>query len=152
MKKIFLLLAVILSCIACDPLQYGGGFYVRNDTDQTLRLLQRGPGGSISFSAGTVAPGDSIALGSVWNKSTSKLSFNRWIQEEVARQGEKISLKVLSEDQVILKEWTYLDRNQPSKQYFNESFWRHYEVFRELGSIETMTDIWVFQVLPEDIE
>ncbi len=142
----------MLLCFQCeDDDRNVGTYYVKNQTDQTLHLLQNGSGYSIYTPGGIVAPGDSIQFGSVSVRKKRQPRFEMWIQDEVARQGEEVSLKISSEEGLLLKEWRYLDRDQSGKQFFNESFWRHYDVFINDGARATITDVWVFTILPEDI-
>lgn len=155
MKKGFLLLSLMLLCTACDPPQYAGDFYVKNLTDQTLQVSLGDPATDayISILPGIiVAPGDSVSRGgiSIPVRKKKKPSFDQWIKGEVISHSEEISLRVFSKDQTLLKEWRLLAKDQPGKQFFDESFWRHYSVFRE-GAIVTITDVWIFDILPEDL-
>ena len=146
-----------MMCTMCDPEFYAGDYYVKNCTDQTFTL--RYPCLSPYSPNRTITPGDSINVGGVSVQSKGKPYFDLWIQGEVARNGENISLEIRStepfeessENSVLLKKWNYLDRSLPGRQFFSESFWRHYSTFIDEGGFVTITDVWVFEILPEDI-
>lgn len=153
MRRCFTIILLSLVITACDPAQYGSAYYVKNSTDQPLKLCLGGSDDSIYPIVGIVAPGDSAHFSgtSVVIRGKNKLYFDWFIQEQVSRWGDEVSLKVSSPENSLLKEWDYLDRNQSGKQFFNESSWRHYDVFDGGKGIITLKDIWVFTILPEDI-
>ncbi len=153
MKRVLFLLVCLggVLCTMCDPERRAGVYYVKNNTERTLHLLQSGSGNSIHTPRGVIAPGDSIQFGSAYVRKNKHPYFELWIRDEVARQGKEVSLKVSSQDGVLLKEWRYLDRSQPGKQFFSEPFWRHYDVFRDDWTRTIITDLWIFDIQPEDI-
>lgn len=161
MKRIALFLICVVGtlCTMCDPPfppEYEGRWYVKNRTDQTLVLtypfLKHSVIDYVSYNR-SIAPGDSLLINNscFLIKNKIKPSFDRCLEDAVSEYGENLSLKVLSEYGVLQIEWLYLNRNHPGKQFFDEPFWHHYDVSIQYDERVTTTDIWVFDITPEDI-
>ena len=72
------------------------------------------------------------------------------IREECWRDWAErnISFEVLSEDGTVLAKWNYSDRNEPGKQFFNPSSWRHTVDENDFE----VSNTWLFEIRPEDLE
>lgn len=160
MKKLKLFLVCICGvlCTMCHPDEspgYEGRWYVKNCTNQTLILTYPYFWKDFHiFLDREIAAGDSLEVGysQILAKGKPMLYFDQWFQDmEAEKYGDELLVKVLSENNVFLKQWNYLENNQPGKQFFGEPFWHHYDVSIERNELLTITDIWVFDILPEDI-
>ena len=67
-----------------------------------------------------------------------------WILDAIVIED---SLKIFSQNDVMLKIWLQSQRNDPGRQFFNEKYWQK----REWGEGRYMYHEWTFELLPEDI-
>lgn len=161
MKRLKLLLVCIVGamsiCAKCefeeDELpRYDAQWYIKNSTDKILIATYPYYYSKQPYDR-SVAPGDSLMVyrSDFLVRDNIKPYFDYWPKSAADWYGEDLNLRVLSKDSFLLKEWTYLEKDQPGRQFFSEPYWTHYDVFITRDEFETTTDIWVFDILSEDI-
>ncbi len=99
----------------------------------------------------SIPKGDSIEIyGTIFSPS-ERVFFDYFGQRMVEVCGEDVVFSVLSENDILLEEYKYADRDLPGKQLFKEFSWQHYEI--PLGDLEfSRKYIWVFEIFQEDIQ
>ena len=142
--KIVILLSIVLCSVSCihlfyeDNSPYYAKFFIKNSTEDKLDIQCND---NIEFMS--VAPKDSVSVGLVETKRQKGYpSFNVTLRETDVRSV------TVTKDGAIVKVWTEDGGEDPSRQLFNESFWRYY--IREYND-EPDYFVWVFDILPEDI-
>ena len=162
MKKIIPIFAVIFLCAVCDPPHYDskGAWYVRNCTAQSIKLEIAGKIENPYFDQ-LIAPGDSIQIfhmGFVHRKNEvpffDAIHLQSLWSERAEQSWNNVNeqdryIKILSEEDVLLRTWKYPEKDQPGKQFFNESAWKYNINLNENDYYAIAT--WVFEVQPEDI-
>lgn len=152
MKKLLLFLSLALLCTSCIKKieEFRRDWYIYNQTGRVLQLkcpysesflesdleyktLELQPNASIKICSGQVPAKDKPYIYYYFKKSSEKF-------------GDDVSWQILSEDDIVLKEWSYLDRNLPDQRFFEESAW--YNDIRPGGEI---WHYFAFIIQPDDI-
>jgi hypothetical protein len=128
MKKIVLLLSITLLSVSCGLVYRDCGlrWFIYNDTEQTLKL--RVPSYSASDKKGyrvyEIEPQNREQIdgyGGVPCESDHK--FDDYFQKCANLYGVEACWQILSEDDVVLKTWNYVDFSKPNQRFFNELSW-----------------------------
>ena len=144
---VILSLSPIFLGILCGRInedRHHGSWLVKNCTNQTLILDY-----SLENVRSSIAPGNSILIGTEIFPYDDKILpyFDRLIRIYINTGVKDMSFKVLSKDSVLLRTWSYSDRDLPGKQFFKESSWR----YNERKKKDLILATWVFDIRPEDI-
>ncbi len=148
MKKLILFLGAALLCVSCDPpLNYNKAhWFVKNNTEQTLKIDN-----PFRSTVRSIVPGDSIEIYGTNFPPSKIVSFDYFGQRMIEECGEDVAFNVVSEEDGLLKQYRYVDRDLVGKQFFKESSWFHYKINVSSQEVDKKY-IWVFEILPEDIQ
>lgn len=146
MRKLMSIFAVALLFAGCgdDEVNHRALWRVVNRSGHTIRVVPP-PYGNFS----TVA----YDRGTEWELRLedygTEYTFEMFRQECWRDWAEgNISFEVLSEDGTVLARWNYSGRNEPGKQFFNPSSWRHTVDESDFEISHT----WLFEIRPEDLD
>ena len=148
MKKFVLLFCIGLFCVSCDPPQNAWIWLVKNNTEQTLKF--KFPY-SENYQTKTLEPGDGIFISDILTNTSRphNIDFYDYFRKVVSEYGENVYWQILSEDDVVLKTWSYSDRGLPYQRFFDKTSW-HYAQGSGFGFVVADYS-WTFEILPEDI-
>lgn len=121
-----------------------GSFYVKNLTDDAIEISYSDSIPDIvSY---IVGPRDSVLLRFVETKRIDGYpGFRMFLKTESGGNCEK-SLSILKDGEPV-RTWLLSDKDGRGRQFFDESFWRHYVWYD--GNMPDIF-VWVFDILPED--
>ncbi len=154
MKKLLLFFTVtaIALTTGCDPRGNSWQWWIKNSTDQVLKLkhfsyMPYTP----AYGTAIILPGDSIVLDRIGHKPKVSLRFDDYFEKSAGSYGENVYWQLLSEDDVVLRTWSYSNKNLPDQRFFEESAW-HFDKISGGDSFVIMQYIWTFHISPEDIQ
>lgn len=147
MRNILSAIPIVLCCISCKS--YLGPdheleWYLKNNTSQEVYCIPHNfyeDEPDIEY----LSPGDSILLARDERPVIQGISYFDTFWSDY---GTETDFRIYSADGTLLKEWKGENYNKPGRQFFRERHWRHY--FRM--QIDPYGIVWVFDLLPEDIE
>lgn len=149
-----LLFALCFLCISCDPPQNAWRWNVKNNTGQTLKLkypeYSINDNNSPTYRIAIISQDDSIFIYGNTTDKKKVLNINYFFNTMTGRYGEDIYWQILSEDDVVLRTWNYLERGLPEQRFFDESSW-YKEQKNGDDAFVVMEYSWTFDILPEDI-
>lgn len=151
MKKILFLAAALLCLASCDPGKWMShhtlDWYIKNTSGKPFTVIcSWGWGLDRPYD---LPPGDSICF---YSHSPFRFEGDPTFDSlygDIPKENRTVSL--LSGDGKLLKTWSVRGRDAGGRQLFRESFWRKYQDGPTPHS-SSIHAIWVFDVLPEDIE
>ncbi len=153
MKKLILILTGMLLCMSCDPPQNAWIWAVKNSTDEVLKLkFPIIDGNEANYNTRIILPGDGIFLFTTHTNTgkRDRLNFDYYFDRYVSLHDEELSWQLLSEDDVVIKTWKYLNNDLPDQRFFNEASWHYNQGDGGYDFVEA-DYAWVFNILKEDI-
>lgn len=106
-----------------------------------------GSGSSTDFN---LLPGDSVLVHSFCPLLFKGDPTFDTLYGDISKENRTVSL--LSEDGKVLKTWSVKGKDAGGRQLFQESLWRKYQDGPTPEAPGIIHAVWVFDVIPEDIE
>lgn len=153
MKKLILFLGILCMGFQCDdmvePLGNYGVWVVKNNTSGDLIIS---PGGAYDNKPRTLPAGGSVLL---YEREYGIMKMPDF-QSLTERSGwygasdENIHFEVLTANGSLLAKWSYTERGEAGKQFFNETSWSKATSAGERDDEIKIT--WVFEIKQGDIQ
>lgn len=137
----------MVTLTACPKLQdtCEGRWYVKNCTKQELIYQAPSMPGRPQINI-PIAENDSVMI-QVF-AFTYKEGNNPYFEAIYLRPGSDADfsrMEIQSSDKTLLRRWELAEKDEPGKQFFNESSWFYQEKY-------VLNKYWTFEITPEDIE
>ena len=158
MKKLLLFFAAAAVALSCDPPQNAWHLEIRNNTEQSLKfnyIAQRhrdSPAYGV-YNSVTIPQGETLSIyGTTTNTGERyRMRLEDYFIKSAASYGEDVYWQLLSEDDIVLKTWSYSNKGLPDQRFFEESSWIYDHKLGEGARIE-IDYTWTFDILPKDIQ